>query len=88
MIAETAYFLAQERGLSGGDPVTDWIEAERKVDRHADVEKLGELKTVLRGKIEELGARGEDVRGDCHARCLAPGRREARRRTPGLHRRS
>ena len=32
-IAETAYFLAQERGFLGGDPVSDWIEAERRVDR-------------------------------------------------------
>jgi hypothetical protein len=32
MIAETAYFLAQERGFTGGDPVSDWIEAERRVD--------------------------------------------------------
>jgi len=33
MIAETAYFLAEERGFAGGDPVADWIEAERKVDQ-------------------------------------------------------
>jgi chromosome segregation ATPase len=33
MIAQTAYFLAQERGFAGGDPVTDWLEAERRVDR-------------------------------------------------------
>lgn len=33
MIAETAYFLAQERGFVGGDPVADWIDAERTVDR-------------------------------------------------------
>lgn len=33
MIAETAYFLAQERGFAGGDPVADWLEAERRVDR-------------------------------------------------------
>jgi hypothetical protein len=34
MIAETAYFLAQERGFTRGDPVSDWIEAERRVDRN------------------------------------------------------
>lgn len=33
MIAETAYFMAQERGFHGGDPVSDWIEAECRVDR-------------------------------------------------------
>ena len=26
MIAETAYFMAHERGFRGGDPVADWIE--------------------------------------------------------------
>ena len=33
IIAETAYFLAEGRGFAGGDPVADWIEAERKVDQ-------------------------------------------------------
>jgi len=27
-IAETAYYLAEARKFSGGDPVQDWIEAE------------------------------------------------------------
>src|SRR4249920_3153825 len=33
MIAKSAYFRAQERGFVGGDPVADWIDAERMVDR-------------------------------------------------------
>lgn len=104
MIAETAYFMAHERGFASGDPVEDWIEAERKVDRQicglatarmlerlesgvatatekldvlkrrvstlaagartevrADVEELGALKQALRGKIDELSERGEEV---------------------------
>jgi len=28
MIAEAAYFMAERRGFSGGDPVQDWLEAE------------------------------------------------------------
>jgi hypothetical protein len=32
MIAEGAYFRAASRGFNGGDPVTDWIEAEAEVD--------------------------------------------------------
>ena len=32
LIAETAYRHAQERGFQGGDPMTDWVEAEREVD--------------------------------------------------------
>jgi hypothetical protein len=104
MIAETAYFLAQERGVTGGDPVSDWIEAERRVDQqlwalararvverlesgvataakklgavkrrastlaasartelNADVEKLDALKLALRGKLDELRERGDQV---------------------------
>lgn len=32
MIAEAAYLRAERRGFNGGDPVQDWIEAEREVD--------------------------------------------------------
>ena len=32
MIAETAYFKAEKRGFSGGDPVADWLAAESEVD--------------------------------------------------------
>lgn len=31
MIAEAAYFLAERRGFSGGDPVQDWLEAEAEI---------------------------------------------------------
>lgn len=33
MIAEAAYFRAMQRGFSGGDPVDDWLVAEREIDR-------------------------------------------------------
>lgn len=32
MVAEAAYYMAQRRGFEGGDPVGDWIEAERQVE--------------------------------------------------------
>lgn len=32
MIAEAAYFRAERRGFVGGDPVTDWIEAQAEVE--------------------------------------------------------
>lgn len=35
MIAETAYYLAEQRGFSGGDPVKDWLDAEVLVDQMA-----------------------------------------------------
>jgi hypothetical protein len=31
MVAEAAYFRAERRGFSGGDPVADWLEAEAEV---------------------------------------------------------
>lgn len=33
MIAELAYLRAAERGFVGGDPLTDWLEGEKEVDR-------------------------------------------------------
>ena len=32
MIREAAYYLAQKRGFSGGDPMSDWIAAESEID--------------------------------------------------------
>lgn len=33
MIAEAAYFRAQQRGFQGGCPLQDWLEAEREIDQ-------------------------------------------------------
>jgi len=33
MIAEAAYFRAQQRGFSGGDPLDDWLAAERQINQ-------------------------------------------------------
>jgi hypothetical protein len=33
MIAEAAYFRAQQRGFQGGDPLDDWLQAEAAIDR-------------------------------------------------------
>jgi hypothetical protein len=33
MICEAAYYQAERRGFSGGDPLQDWIAAEAEVDR-------------------------------------------------------
>ncbi|WP_455201706.1 DUF2934 domain-containing protein [Kaarinaea lacus] len=32
MIAEAAYFMAEKRGFSGGDPNADWLCAESEID--------------------------------------------------------
>jgi hypothetical protein len=33
MIAEAAYFRAMQRGFNGGNPVDDWLVAEREINR-------------------------------------------------------
>lgn len=33
MIEEAAYYRALTRQLEGGDPVADWLEAEREINR-------------------------------------------------------
>jgi len=37
MIAEAAYYLAEQRGFHGGDAVQDWLQAEMQIAR-----RLGE----------------------------------------------
>lgn len=32
LIQQEAYFIAEKRGFEGGDPVQDWLMAERQVD--------------------------------------------------------
>ena len=33
LIAEAAYFRAQQRGFAGGDPLDDWLDAERQINQ-------------------------------------------------------
>lgn len=33
MIAEAAYYIAEQRGFNGGDSVRDWLLAENEIDR-------------------------------------------------------
>ena len=60
MIAETAYFLAHERDFTAGDPVSDWIEAERRVDRQLCVRAAARMFERLESGVataaKELGA--------------------------------
>ena len=60
MIAETAYFLAQERSFTGGDPVSDWIEAERRVDRQLSALAIARMLELLESGVataaRKLGA--------------------------------
>jgi hypothetical protein len=39
-IAERAYFIAQKRQFIGGDPIQDWLQAERSVGRPPTAQHL------------------------------------------------
>ena len=32
MVGEAAYYLAEQRGFAGGDPMRDWLDAEEMID--------------------------------------------------------
>lgn len=32
MITVAAYYLAEQRGFTGGDPLADWLAAEARID--------------------------------------------------------
>src|SRR5690606_34067635 len=67
MVAEAAYFRAERRGFSGGDPVADWVDAEAEVD------------AALHGKLHGEPSHGE-VRAEPHGTMLVTRRRSARRK--------
>jgi rubrerythrin len=58
MIAEAAYFRAEKRGFVGGDPVEDWIAAEKEVDKllgtETHVQKETELAAYQRMRQEVM----------------------------------
>lgn len=38
MIAEAAYYRASSRGFAGGDPLEDWLSAEREIDQRLNAQ--------------------------------------------------
>jgi phosphoenolpyruvate-protein kinase (PTS system EI component) len=61
MIAEAAYFRAEERGFDGGDAMADWIEAEaevnerlRQMEHDASMERLEERFAAAREHLRSL----------------------------------
>jgi chromosome segregation ATPase len=58
MIAEAAYRRAQQRDFQGGDPVNDWLEAEREVDRMLSESASAEDKpSAVSGLVQQLESR-------------------------------
>jgi hypothetical protein len=61
MIAKAAYFRAERRGFCGGDPVTDWLEAETGVDaelaRHNALDALDARLALANERLQALKKR-------------------------------
>jgi hypothetical protein len=62
MVAEAAYYRAEQRGFQGGDPALDWFEAEAEIDRTflqapaRDEEPGADERAVLEHQLEtQLG---------------------------------
>ena len=65
MIEEAAYFRAQQRGFNGGDPMDDWLAAEREINRllPSPQQQRQELAAYqkLRAAVEQLLADTKDT---------------------------
>jgi hypothetical protein len=71
MVADAAYFRAERRGFSGGDPLADWLAAEAEIDarlREAGSEQLldelDEGRAAPNGRLRTLKRRRRGVKGD------------------------
>lgn len=81
MIAEAAYYRALARNFQGGDPVQDWLEAEREVDRllPGPQQKKRELAAYQRLR-EEISKRLGEVRETLNAETVRHALHTARER--------
>ena len=62
LIAEAAYFRAERRAFHGGDPVADWIEAEREVETELERAEHGRWLDDLEGRLAATGAKLKAVK--------------------------
>lgn len=53
MIEQAAYFRAQQRGFSGGDPLEDWLAAEREINRMLPNPQQQKLELAAYQKLRE-----------------------------------
>jgi DNA repair exonuclease SbcCD ATPase subunit len=63
MIEEAAYYRAERRSFSAGDPVADWLEAEAEIDRMLQKEPpAGEKPGPIEQFEAQLKALDEEIR--------------------------
>jgi hypothetical protein len=60
MISRVAYYAARRRGFTGGDPVNDWLQAERKVEADLAKQSAKDLtKSDVQAPIQRKGKAGQ-----------------------------
>lgn len=74
MIADAAYYRAERRGFSGGDPVADWLEAEAEVEARLRepgggdfLAELDERLAVANGRLRAFKKKLSGMRADIRA---------------------
>jgi hypothetical protein len=76
MIEQAAYFRAQKRGFNGGDPVEDWLAAEREIGRllpnpQQQKQELAAYKKLREGVRHTLGEAKETMSAENIRQALA-----------------
>lgn len=74
MIAVAAYYRAEQRGFSPGDPMVDWLEAEAEIDRLLQVEaeprpgsEAGhEFRRRIESQIRDWDQRFDELKAQAH----------------------
>jgi len=74
-IAERAYLRAERRGFAGGDPVADWIDAEREVDAELDggahiglIDRIEDRVEAARAKLKSLNKKVSNLKEETRLR--------------------
>jgi Protein of unknown function (DUF2934) len=71
MIAAAAYLRAERRGFTGGDCLTDWLEAEAEVDaklaRHDPLATLEARLSIVNEELQALKKRLSRLKSDARA---------------------
>lgn len=62
MIAEAAYFRAEQRGFTGGDAVRDWCEAEAEIDARLRAMEQAEYAARIEETLESARKKVASVR--------------------------
>lgn len=85
MIAEAAYYRAQARGFKDGDPIDDWLSAEREINRILPNPQQQRRELAAHAKLrEEIAQRLAEVRDQLSADTVRDALLHARERLKAI----